>query len=212
MFTGIIEEIGKIEKIEKKGKSATLVITCDKVLNGTKIGDSIAVNGICLTVTNINKNNYETDVMPETMKRSSLKDIKKGDAVNLERALKMDERLGGHIVSGHIDGTGKIERIEKDYNAIWLQISTKSDLMKYIVEKGSVAIDGISLTVAEVEDFSFKVSIIPHTQKETNLGDKEKNDIVNIECDIIGKYVEKLVLPKDNSSKLTEEFLIQNGF
>ena len=209
MFTGIIEEIGKIEKIEKKGKSATLVITCDKV---SKIGDSIAVNGICLTVTNINKNNYETDVMPETMKRSSLKDIKKGDAVNLERALKMDERLGGHIVSGHIDGTGKIERIEKDYNAIWLQISTKSDLMKYIVEKGSVAIDGISLTVAEVEDFSFKVSIIPHTQKETNLGDKEKNDIVNIECDIIGKYVEKLVLPKDNSSKLTEEFLIQNGF
>ncbi len=119
---------------------------------------------------------------------------------------------GGHIVSGHIDGTGKIERIEKDQNAIWFEIRTKSDWMKYIVEKGSVAIDGISLTVAEVADFSFKVSIIPHTQKETNLGFKKKNDLVNIECDIIGKYVEKLILPKDNGSKLTEQFLIENGF
>lgn len=125
---------------------------------------------------------------------------------------KWKKDFGGHIVSGHIDGTGKIEKIEKDENAIWFQISTKSELMKYIVEKGSIAIDGISLTVAEVEELSFKVSIIPHTQKETNLGTKRKNDMVNIECDIIGKYVEKLVLPKNHSSKLTEEFLIQNGF
>ena len=120
--------------------------------------------------------------------------------------------FGGHIVSGHIDGIGKIEKIEKDQNAIWFEISTKSDLMKYIVEKGSVTIDGISLTVAEVKDTTFKVSIIPHTQKETNLGFKKMNDIVNIECDIIGKYVEKLILPKHNHSKLTEEFLIENGF
>lgn len=119
---------------------------------------------------------------------------------------------GGHIVSGHIDGTGNIERIEKDDNAIWFQISTKSDLMRYIVEKGSVAIDGISLTVAQVADFSFKVSIIPHTQKETNLGFKKKNDVVNIECDVIAKYVEKLILPKDHGDKLTERFLIENGF
>lgn len=212
MFTGIIEEVGKIEKIEKKGNSASITIKCNKVLEGTKIGDSIAVNGICLTVTNISKNSYETDVMPETMRRSSLDNIKKGDPVNLERALKLEKRLGGHIVSGHIDGTGKIERIEKEANAIWYQISAKSDLMKYIVEKGSVAIDGISLTVAEVENLNFKVSIIPHTQKETNLGFKNKNDIVNIECDIIGKYIEKLVLPKNKESKLTEEFLIENGF
>lgn len=120
--------------------------------------------------------------------------------------------FGGHIVSGHIDGIGKIEKIEKDQNAIWFEISTKLDFMKYIVEKGSVTIDGISLTVAEVKDISFKISIIPHTQKETNLGLKKKNDIVNIECDIIGKYVEKLILPKDTRSKLTEEFLIENGF
>lgn len=119
---------------------------------------------------------------------------------------------GGHIVSGHIDGTGKIENIEKDDNAVWYKISTTPDLLKYIVEKGSIAIDGISLTVAEVENSSFKVSVIPHTQKETNLKYKNKNDMVNIECDIIGKYVEKLLLPKDNQSKLTEEFLIENGF
>lgn len=119
---------------------------------------------------------------------------------------------GGHIVSGHIDGTGKIENIKKDDNAVWYKISTTPDLLKYIVEKGSIAIDGISLTVAEVENSSFKVSVIPHTQKETNLKYKNKNDMVNIECDIIGKYVEKLLLPKDNQSKLTEEFLIENGF
>lgn len=122
------------------------------------------------------------------------------------------EDFGGHIVSGHIDGTGKIESIEADENAIWYKISAKSDLMKYIVEKGSVAIDGISLTVVEVNNLDFKVSIIPHTQKETNLSFRKKNDIVNIECDIIGKYVEKLLLPKENKSKITEEFLIQNGF
>lgn len=124
----------------------------------------------------------------------------------------MTKGSGGHIVSGHIDGTGKIEKIQTDDNAIWYEISTKPDLMKYIVEKGSVAIDGISLTVAEVGSLNFKVSIIPHTQKETNLCYRKKNDIVNIECDIIGKYVEKLLLPKENKSKLTEEFLIENGF
>lgn len=120
--------------------------------------------------------------------------------------------FGGHIVSGHIDGTGKIKTIEKDNNAIWYQINANSDLMRYIIEKGSVAIDGISLTVAEVEDLNFKVSIIPHTQKETNLKCKSKGDIVNIECDMIGKYVEKLLLPKENKGKLTEEFLRENGF
>lgn len=150
--------------------------------------------------------------MPETMKRSSLKELKKDNYVNLERAMQINERFGGHIVSGHIDGTGKIDSIKKDENAIWYNISIKPDLMKYIVEKGSIAIDGISLTVAEVGNSNFSVSIIPHTQKETNLGYKKLNDIVNIECDIIGKYVEKLLLPQSNKSKITEEFLRENGF
>lgn len=150
--------------------------------------------------------------MPETMKRSSLKELKKDDYANLERAMQINGRFGGHIVSGHIDGTGKIDSIKKDENAIWYNISTKPDLMKYIVEKGSIAIDGISLTVAEVGNSNFSVSIIPHTQKETNLGYKKLNDIVNIECDIIGKYVEKLLFPQSNKSKITEEFLRENGF
>ncbi len=150
--------------------------------------------------------------MPETMKRSSLKDLKKDDNINLERAMQINGRFGGHIVSGHIDGTGKIENIEKDENAIWYKIRVTPSLVKYIVEKGSIAIDGISLTVAEIENSSLSVSIIPHTQKETNLGYKKINDIVNIECDIIGKYIEKLLTPQNNESKITEEFLRKNGF
>lgn len=149
--------------------------------------------------------------MPETMRRSSLKDIKPNSYVNLERAVQIGARLGGHIVSGHIDGIGKIENIEKDENAIWYNISADKNIMKYIVEKGSVAIDGISLTVADIHNLTFKVSIIPHTQAETNLKYKRLNDTVNIECDIIGKYIEKF-LEKENTSTITKEFLIENGF
>lgn len=149
--------------------------------------------------------------MPETMKRSSLRNIKNNEYVNLERALSLNARLGGHIVSGHIDGIGTIENIEKDENAIWYTISVGQDLLKYIVEKGSIAIDGISLTVAEVTNKNFKVSIIPHTQEKTNLKHKKVKDIVNIECDIIGKYIEKL-LENKNECKITKEFLIENGF
>lgn len=181
-------------------------------MSGTKIGDSISVNGVCLTVTNIEKSNYSTEVMPETIKRSSLKEIKKGDYVNLERALKVTDRLGGHIVSGHIDGTGIIEDMQKDENAIWYRIKVDSDIIRYIVQKGSVAIDGISLTVARIDNLTFQVSIIPHTQEETNLRYKAVGDIVNIECDIIGKYVEKLLKRDKQKSKITKEFLIENGF
>ena len=212
MFTGIIEEVGKVKKIRRLSTSASLTIECKKVLEGINIGDSIAVNGVCLTVTKINETSYETDVMPETMKRSSLKDIKEDIFVNLERALKIDSRLGGHIVSGHIDGTGIIENIKQDEIAVWYTIKADENLMRYIVQKGSVAIDGISLTVAELQNTSFKVSLIPHTMQETNLQYKKKNDIVNIECDIIGKYVEKLFTKDENKSKITEEFLTQNGF
>ncbi len=211
MFTGIIEEVGKIENISILGNSAKLKVNCQNVLEGTKIGDSISLNGICLTVTKIDKNSYETDVMPETMNRSSLKALKKNDYVNLERALKVDGRLGGHIVSGHIDGVGIIENIKEDENAIWYTISTTDELLKYIVEKGSIAIDGISLTVAEVNKKNLKVSIIPHTQKETNLQYKRNKEIVNIECDIVGKYVEKLLKSKE-TTEITREFLIENGF
>lgn len=150
--------------------------------------------------------------MPETIKRSSLRDIKEKTHVNLERALRVDSRLGGHIVSGHIDGIGIIDNIEEDEIAIWYTINADSNLLRYIVHKGSVAIDGISLTVAETGKNNFKVSIIPHTQKETNLKYKQKNDIVNIECDILGKYIEKLVNKEDNKSTITKEFLIENGF
>lgn len=149
--------------------------------------------------------------MPETMKRSSLKTIKRGNYVNLERALTLNARLGGHIVSGHIDGTGTVENIKKDENAIWYTIAADKNIIRYIVEKGSVALDGISLTVAEVSSNSFKVSIIPHTQEQTNLRYKEKGDTINIECDIIGKYIEKL-LYKPSEKGITKEFLIENGF
>lgn len=149
--------------------------------------------------------------MPETMKRSSLKNIKKGEHVNLERALTLNSRLGGHIVSGHIDGTGVIQETIEDENAVWYKISTDKNLIRYIVEKGSIALDGISLTVAEVQQNNFEVSIIPHTQEQTNLKYKKKGDTVNIECDIIGKYIEKL-LDKKSDSKITKEFLIENGF
>ncbi len=149
--------------------------------------------------------------MPETMKRSSLKTIKKGEHVNLERALTLNSRLGGHIVSGHIDGTGVIQETREDENAVWYKISADKNLIRYIVEKGSVALDGISLTVAEVQQNNFEVSIIPHTQEQTNLKYKKKGDTVNIECDIIGKYIEKL-LDKKSDSKITKEFLIENGF
>lgn len=145
------------------------------------------------------------------MKRSSLKNIKKGEHVNLERALTLNSRLGGHIVSGHIDGTGVIQETIEDENAVWYKISTDKNLIRYIVEKGSIALDGISLTVAEVQQNNFEVSIIPHTQEQTNLKYKKKGDTVNIECDIIGKYIEKL-LDKKNDSKITKEFLIENGF
>lgn len=149
--------------------------------------------------------------MPETMRRSSLKSIKKGTYINLERALTLNARLGGHIVSGHIDGTGIIKNIVKEENAIWYTITSDKDILKYIVQKGSVALDGISLTVTEVSNCYFKVSIIPHTQEQTNLKYKEKGDTINIECDIIGKYVEKL-LNKSEEKGITKEFLIENGF
>lgn len=216
MFTGIIEEVGKMKAVQMGSSSAVLTIEASKVLEHTKLGDSIAVNGVCLTVTHLSDKYFTADVMAETIRRSSLGDLKNGSLVNLERAMAADGRFGGHIVSGHVDSMGSILSIVPEDNAIWYTIGADSKTLHYIVEKGSITIDGISLTVAYVDDACFKVSIIPHTRKETNLSTKNVGDKVNLECDIIGKYVEKLLTPIEKSqekkSNITEEFLKKYGF
>lgn len=215
MFTGIVEEVGKIKKIERNTVSAKLTIEADKVLQEVKEGDSIAVNGICLTVTSFTKNSFTADVMHETMNRTTLGKLKENSPVNLERALSVMGRFGGHMVSGHIDGRGKIVGIEKDDNAVLFTIETTEKILRYIVEKGSIAINGISLTVARVDRKNFTVSVIPHTLKVTSLGSFQKGDEVNLENDIVGKYIEKLLglsCPEKKESTLTMDFLIKNGF
>lgn len=217
MFTGIVEEVGVLQGVRKGARSCVLTIGGKTVLEGTKVGDSIAVNGVCLTVTSVSGGSFTADVMSETMERSSLGRLKVGTPVNLERAMSVDGRFGGHIVSGHIDGTGTVSAVEPDDNAIWYTVETPKPLLRYIVEKGSIAMDGISLTVAYVDSHCFKVSIIPHTQKETNLFTKTTGAAVNLECDIIGKYVEKLMQPSEDASapkpegKITEAFLRECG-
>ena len=193
MFTGIVEETGTVRDIKISGSSARISISADRVLENTKIGDSIAVNGICLTVTGISQEAFTADVMPETIRRTSLSIAGRGDKVNLERAMAADGRFGGHIVSGHIDGTGTVREFKKEGNAVWVTIAAGCDILKLVVEKGSIAIDGISLTVAQVTDSYFKVSVIPHTGSETTLLSKRVGDPVNLETDIVGKYVAKLL-------------------
>ncbi len=193
MFTGIIEEIGSVKRVSVGGKSGSIEIAAKKVLEGTKIGDSIAVNGVCLTVTSLGSSSFTADVMAETLRRSSLGSLSVGNGVNLERAMAADGRFGGHLVSGHIDGTGTISKMQKEENAVWVHIQANSEILNLIVEKGSIAIDGISLTVAGVSDSEFSVSVIPHTAKETTLLSKKAGDTVNLENDIIGKYVQKLL-------------------
>ena len=215
MFTGIIEEMGKIKAVKNGEKSSTLTISAKKVLENTALGDSIAVNGVCLTVTDLGSDYFCADVMAETMRRTNLSQQKADSPVNLERALTPLTRMGGHIVSGHIDGTGTITAYEKEDNATWVTIQTTEEILKYVVEKGSIAIDGISLTVAYVDDICFKVSIIPHTSQQTTLLAKGVGNTVNLECDVIAKYVEKLMGFKADNSKednITEEMLIEYGF
>ena len=217
MFTGIVEEIGRVKELKKGINSMILTIEAGKIMSDLRLGDSVATNGVCLTVTELGKNSYKADVMHETMRRSSLGSLKAGSKVNLERAMPANGRFGGHILSGHIDGVGKIAHIEKDDNAVWYTINSPQSIMRYIVEKGSIAIDGISLTVAAVDENSFKVSIIPHTLKETILSYKGVGDIVNLENDIVGKYIEKFVAlnketDKCSKSGISMEFLAGNGF
>ena len=220
MFTGIIEEMGTVSSIEEGSLSAVITIQASKVLEGSQTGDSIAVNGVCLTVTSIHGSFFTADVMAETLRRSSLGSLSKGSHVNLERAMPMNGRFGGHIVSGHIDGTGTVVSKVKEDNAVWVKINASQDILKYIVLKGSVAIDGTSLTVAGLDDSTFSVSVIPHTASETILLQKSTGDIVNLENDIIGKYIERLLSFQNNndyrdtcsSPALTVDFLLENGF
>lgn len=215
MFTGIVEEIGVIQKIQRGVKSSVLSIQGNIILGDLDIGDSIAVNGVCLTVSNFSKNVFTADVMHETLSRSTLANIKTGSNVNLERAMPANGRFGGHIVSGHIDGIGVITKVKSDDNAIWYTIKTTSKIMNYIVEKGSIAIDGISLTVAGVDREAFSVSIIPHTAKATILSEKSIGDDVNLENDVLGKYVGKLLgieQAKSPQSGITKEFLTKFGY
>lgn len=215
MFTGIIEEVGTVKQITHGQHSEVLNIQVRTVLENTKIGDSIAVNGICLTVTRLFADGFSADVMHETLNRSSLAGLMVGSRVNLERAMAADGRFGGHIVAGHVDGTGCILRIEKDDNAVWFTIHAEPNLLRYVVEKGSIAVDGISLTVAAVSSDAFSVSTIPHTVSCTNLCQRHKNDVVNLETDILGKYVEKLFQPipqEHRQSAVTKEMLIRYGF
>ena len=218
MFTGIVEEIGTILSVKKGVKSSALTISDDLIFEDMHIGDSIAVNGVCLTVTNKTKESFTADVMAETLRRSSLGSLKAGSKVNLERAMAANGRFGGHLVSGHIDGTGEIESFVREDNAVWVTVKTPVKLLKYIIEKGSIAIDGVSLTVAYVDKRCFKVSLIPHTAANTILLSKKAGDIVNLENDIVGKYIEKLMhfdeqVEEDTKTTGTSmDFLAKNGF
>lgn len=215
MFTGIVEEMGTIRAIRKGANSAILDIQASVVLEDIHLGDSIAVNGVCLTATSFSPTGFTADVMHETLNRSSLSALRPGSRVNLERAMAANGRFGGHIVAGHVDGVGRVLRTWKDDNAIWYTIGAEPPVMRYVVEKGSITIDGISLTVAKVTEDSFSISAIPHTVAVTVLHDRKPGDIVNLETDIIGKYVEKLLTPQEEAkpaSGITRDFLTRYGF
>lgn len=215
MFTGIVEELGIIKAVRRGADSAQLIIDAVKVIEGSRVGDSIMVNGVCLTSVHFGDRNFTADVMAETLDKSNLGILKTGDRVNLERALRLGDRLGGHIVSGHIDGVGTITRREKHDIATLITIKAPEALMRYIIKKGSVAIDGISLTVVDFAPDTFQVSLIPHTAHETTLGFKKTGDSVNLEGDIIGKYIERMMnfrSSQGNDSRLSMSFLAEHGF
>ena len=221
MFTGIIEEVGSVASIRKGAHSCVLTVNASRVLEDVHLGDSIATNGVCLTVTSFTSHSFSADVMHETLNRSSLGSLHIGSPVNLERAMLAGGRFGGHIVSGHIDGVGTISSIKEDDNAVWYTVEAPSSILLYIIEKGSITLDGISLTVAKVTNSNFSVSIIPHTRAQTNLASKKVGDVLNLENDLVGKYVERLMLqpiaasqeqPEQKSSGITKEFLSHYGF
>ena len=207
MFTGIVEEVGRLKNLS----GGRIEIACQKILSDVKIGDSINTNGICLTVVDSGENFFAADVMPETLRKTSLAELNRGGLVNLERALKLGDRLGGHIVSGHIDGVGKILSIHPEGNALIVDVAAENFLLKQIAPKGSVALDGISLTVVDARADSFSVSMIPHTRAVTNFQGKRVGSPVNIETDILSKYVERL-MNFTATPTVTKNFLEDNGF
>ncbi|WP_046226724.1 riboflavin synthase [Paenibacillus dauci] len=222
MFTGLIEEIGTLKRSERRGETMVLGITASRIMPGLAIGDSVSCNGVCLTVTSIAGSLFTVDVMPETHRLSSLKDLRSGSPINLERAMAANGRFGGHIVQGHVDGTAVVEHVEHNQNAVVFQIKPQDNsLFRYIIPKGSVAVDGISLTVVAVINDMFTISIIPHTLKETVLAHRKPGDTVNLECDVLGKYVEHMLQYRSSSpndaqqspkSALTANFLQENGY
>ena len=215
MFTGIVEELGTVRRVLPGARAGKIVIGARKVLEDVHIGDSIAVNGVCLTVVAAGADEFTADVMPETLRKSGLGTLKVGDPVDLERAMAANGRFGGHIVSGHIDGVGRIVETRPEENAVIVTISAPPEILALIVEKGSIAIDGISLTVAALTHTTFSVSLIPHTAAETVLLKKRAGDVVNLENDIVGKYVQRLLGQAAGAapaSSLTLEYLQANGF
>lgn len=216
LFTGIIEEIGKVDRIVQQGEAIVLSVDASKILEDVHLGDSISVNGVCLTVTSFTSNKFTVDIMPETVRATSLQTLRKGSQVNLERAMSANGRFGGHFVSGHVDGIGTIIKKTKVSNAVYYEINVTKDIRRFILLKGSICVDGTSLTVFGVTDDSFTISLIPHTLSETILGTKDVGDIVNLECDMLAKYVEQFVMMRERSSKtsssLSESFLRDNGF
>lgn len=217
MFTGLVAELGTVEKLARQGESYHLTVAAKKVMNNLKIGDSVAVNGACLTVVHMDDNAFTADVMPETVRLTNIGSLHAGDRVNLERTLRLCDGLDGHIVSGHVEGLGTIVSQRQEGIAVVVSFTAESRLLKYILPKGSIAIDGISLTVTEVTETGFSVSLIPHTAKETTLGFKTVGDKVNLETDIIGKYVERMLgfnAPKEqkHGETLDMNMLMKNGF
>ncbi|MFV8829383.1 riboflavin synthase [Alkalihalobacterium sp. APHAB7] len=216
MFTGIIEELGTIGNIRQNNEAVVMTIQANEILNDVHLGDSIAVNGVCLTVTSFDNHRFTVDLMPETVRSTSLKTLQRGSKVNLERAMAANGRFGGHFVSGHVDGIGKIKKREAVDNAVYFQVEISPELRRYVLYKGSIAVDGTSLTIFGVDETSFTVSIIPHTLSETVIGAKHPGDIVNIECDIVGKYIEQFITARvpqqGTNNSLTESFLEEHGF
>ncbi|KMK76140.1 riboflavin synthase [Alkalihalobacillus pseudalcaliphilus] len=216
MFTGIVEEMGEVQSIRQGQEQFVLVVKANHILEDCHVGDSIAVNGVCLTVTQLKPPYFTADVMPETLKSSNLQQVRSGQRVNLERAMAVNGRFGGHIVSGHVDGTGRIQLIKKEKNAVYIHVDVSKSLTKYMILKGSITVDGISLTIFDVSDDSFTISIIPHTFSQTVLKNKKVGDWVNIECDVLAKYTEKLLSQsqtyKEEKTNITNEFLEKNGF
>ncbi|MHB9037872.1 MAG: riboflavin synthase [Armatimonadota bacterium] len=211
MFTGLIEEIGTVKSFTG-GTVGRVVVASSSVASEVALGDSVAVSGVCLTVTSVGDKELSFDAVPETLSRSTLKDLRRGDKVNLEASLRVGKMLGGHFVQGHVDGMGKIESISRLAESVVLRVVAPPDIMRFVVEKGSVAIDGISVTVASANDSWFTIAVIPHTLEVTTLGLRRPGDSVNLETDIIGKYVEKFVSARKGSSGVTENLLRESGF